>query len=56
MTTEGPFAYFQAEVAEISKNRQIAKVWFNIFGRPTAATVEIEQLKRDDRKKIKTAA
>lgn len=42
---DGPFRSFPGVVHEISKNRKIAQVWVQIFGRPTNVGLHIEQMK-----------
>lgn len=42
---DGPFRLFPGVVHEISKNRKIAQVWVQIFGRPTNVELHIEQMK-----------
>lgn len=49
---EGPFAGFEAVIDKLSKGRNVAKVWVQIFGRPTALTLETEQLKTPKARKV----
>ena len=42
---DGPFMSFPGIVKEISKNRKIAQVWVQIFGRETKLELEIGQLR-----------
>ena len=42
---QGPFMSFAGIVKEISKNRKIAQVWVEIFGRETKLELQIGQLR-----------
>ena len=49
---DGPFKSFPGVIHEISKNRKLAQVWVQIFGRPTNVEMHVEQLRQVQKRKV----